>query len=169
MNSLLFHSRHSTLLSMGNIFTCVIVIKSCQRYPPVFLLYLYITTMTHGNYNIAGDVNHDLTQRCSDMLDTINEHDEEFAIGDNDLENPEYSESHEFAYDNGFEDDKNDAYLHDEDWVTHSKYVKSNNQGVISSALSPCCTKDLPVTSQTTRDKCTDTQQATKQTPQFYR
>jgi hypothetical protein len=102
MNSLLFHSRHSTLLSMGSIFTCVIAIKSCQRYPPVFLLCLIITTMTHANYNIAGDASHNLTQKRSDMLDTTTEHDEEYALSDDDLETPAYSESHEFAYDNGF-------------------------------------------------------------------
>jgi hypothetical protein len=106
--------------------------------------------MTHANYNIAGDANHDLTQKRSNMLNTITEHDEEYVIDDNDLENPVYSESHEFAYDNGFEDDKNDAFLDNEDWLTHSKYVMSNNQGVISSAPSSCCTKDPPVVSQTT-------------------
>jgi hypothetical protein len=100
---------------MGSIFTCVIAIKSCQRYPPVFLLYLIITIMTHANYNITGDVNHDLSQKRSDMLDTIAEHYEEYAISDDDVENPGYSESDEFAYDDGFEDDNNDASLDDED------------------------------------------------------
>jgi hypothetical protein len=150
MNSLIFHSRHSTLLSMGSIFTCVIAIKSCRRYPPVFLLYLIIAIMAHANYNIAGDVNHNLTQKRSDTLDTIAEHDKEYAISDDDVEKPGYSESDEFAYDNGFEDDNNDAFLDDEDWLTHSTYVSSNDQGAISSAPSSCHTKDLPVMPQTT-------------------
>jgi hypothetical protein len=150
MNSLLFHSRLSTLLSMGSIFTCVIAIKSCQRYPPVFLLYLIIAIMTHANYNIAGDVNHNLTQKRSDTLDTIAEHDKEYAISDDDVEKPVYSESDEFAYDDGFEDDNNDAFLDDDDWLKHSTYVNYNDQGAISSAPSSCHTKDLSVMSQTT-------------------
>jgi hypothetical protein len=106
--------------------------------------------MTHANYDIAGDVNHDLTQKRSDMLDTIAEHDEEYAISDDDVEKPGYSESDEFAYDDGFEDDNNDAFLDDDDWLKHSTYVNYNDQGAISSAPSSCHTKDLSVMSQTT-------------------